>query len=178
MIRSQVLEPWGRVGGLVLLTCLATQCVESRAQVQGSVAQIPVPQSDRQATMIEQISVGSKAPSARVEPLPAPVAKANEAGAATQLPAGLDPLSNDPEQETSLTPPEPAVPDMMGQVIRAWHVIHNRGQQPTPELIAREIGPDALTAFLNQYPNGVAIITSPEPPKAPPPATLPPDTGP
>src|SRR3546814_6661066 len=44
------------------------------------------------------------------------------------------------------------------EVANAWEVIRRRGQQPTPELIAREIGPDMLARFLNQFPGSEALF--------------------
>ena len=38
------------------------------------------------------------------------------------------------------------------QVADVWRSLRQQGQQPTPELIAREIGPDALARFLNTFP--------------------------
>ncbi len=70
-----------------------------------------------------------------------------------QLPGDLE-LADDesgPEQAISkpYVSPEAA---LYGQVAEAWQVIRQRGQQPTPELIAREIGPDTLARFLDQNP--------------------------
>ena len=41
------------------------------------------------------------------------------------------------------------------EVARAFEVIRSRGQVPTPELIAREIGPDALQAYLQANPGAL-----------------------
>jgi hypothetical protein len=48
--------------------------------------------------------------------------------------------------------------DLYNQVARVWTTIRQRGQQPTPELIAREIGPDQLTKFLGQVPDAGKIF--------------------
>ncbi len=48
--------------------------------------------------------------------------------------------------------------DLYNQVARVWTTIRLRGQQPTPELIAREIGPDQLSRFLGQVPNAGKIF--------------------
>jgi hypothetical protein len=51
--------------------------------------------------------------------------------------------------------PEQALYEQIAQV---WTTIRKRGQQPTPELIAREIGPDQLTKFLGQIPDASKIF--------------------
>lgn len=71
-----------------------------------------------------------------------------------QLPGDLEVPENDDSQpevaiSRPLVSPEAA---LYGQVAEAWQAIRQRGQQPTPELIAREIGPDTLATFLDQNP--------------------------
>lgn len=168
-------QPWKRIGLFTLLAATATLYAAADLQAQMSVAQIAPPASNRQAVMIEQIQPPGRHAPTKVEAVPHRPVGVKEAAATLQLPPDLDSVSDDPEQETALTSPETTAPNLLNDVARAWHVIRSRGQQPTPELIAREIGPDALTAFLNQYPNGVALITAQEAPTPPPPPDLPPD---
>lgn len=165
---------YARIGALLFVMAAASPAALAQAPG-GQVAQIAPPASNRQAVMIEQIQPPGRHPPTKVEAVPHRPVASKEAATTLQLPPDLASVSDDPDQETGLTSPDTVAPNLFGDVVRAWHVIRNRGQQPTPELIAREIGPDALTAFLNQYPNGVAMITAQEPPAAPTPPDLPPD---
>ena len=54
--------------------------------------------------------------------------------------------------------------DLAGEVARAAEMLRQRGQQPTPETLAREIGPDALAAYLNQNPSALDIYSTPKTP--------------
>lgn len=77
-----------------------------------------------------------------------------------QLPGDLEVPDDDgksPESAISqpIQSPEAA---LFGRVAEAWQVIRERGQQPTPELIAREIGPDQLATFLDQNPAATDIF--------------------
>lgn len=78
----------------------------------------------------------------------------NNKAEVAQLPSDLEvPEDNNSQPELSISQPiispEAALYE---QVADAWQVIRQRGQQPTPELVAREIGPDALARFLDQNP--------------------------
>lgn len=77
-----------------------------------------------------------------------------------QLPGDLEVPDDDgtsPESAISqpIQSPEAA---LISRVAEAWQVIRGRGQQPTPELIAREIGPDQLATFLDQNPEATDIF--------------------
>lgn len=168
-------RPWKRVALLTLLAIGAAFYAAPPVHGQGAQVQGGQPYLNQQTVMVEQIQLRSKSAPVKIEPVPQRPVSSKEAASTAQLPPGLHPVSDEPGQETGLTSPDTAAPDLMGEVARAWTVIRNRGQQPTPELIAREIGPDLLTAFLNQYPNGVALITSQQPPSAPPPPEPPPE---
>ncbi|HVI99972.1 MAG TPA: hypothetical protein VM657_12995 [Sphingomonas sp.] len=95
-----------------------------------------------------------------------------------QLPGDAEILPTAPAPETGLEEITPRSPraDLYAEVAAVWELIRRRGQQPTPELIAREIGPDMLARFLNTFPGsegmfGVDSDTLPiKPPRdAPPP---------
>lgn len=91
----------------------------------------------------------------RVDDLGAPDGRA--AVSVSQLPEDLEADDAAAESEPSLASQDKT--DLTGEVARAFELIRERGQQPTPELIAREIGPDRLAAYLNQNPEGVDIFT-------------------
>ncbi len=97
--------------------------------------------------------------------------------AVDQLPDTID-LPGDaagPEAGLAAVPPERPRDSLYLEVANAWEMIRRRGQQPTPELIAREIGPDMLARFLNQFPGSESMFgkDSDRLPVAPP--SLPPD---
>jgi hypothetical protein len=84
----------------------------------------------------------------------------NDKALVGQLPPDLEiPPDDDSQPEIAISrpivSPEAA---LYGQVAEAWQVIRQRGQQPTPELIAREIGPDTLATFLDQNPAAADIF--------------------
>ncbi len=77
-----------------------------------------------------------------------------------QLPGDLEVPDDDgtgPEQAISRPIQSPEA-KLFGRVAEAWQLIRERGQQPTPELIAREIGPDQLATFLDQNPAATDIF--------------------
>lgn len=83
----------------------------------------------------------------------------NEAGV-SQLPDDIEIIDKDgkgPEQAI-VRPVDSPEARLYSQVAEVWEVIRQRGQQPTPELIAREIGPDALASFLDQNPGAESIF--------------------
>lgn len=77
-----------------------------------------------------------------------------------QLPPTVDlpPEASAPESSLEKTAPKSPRAGLYDEVAMAWEVIRKRGQQPTPELIAREIGPDVLARFLNQFPGAETIF--------------------
>lgn len=81
-------------------------------------------------------------------------------GAIDQLPEGLETPDPEavPENEIgSLAAPDPRV-SLYNEIAQVWQSIRARGQQPTPELIAREIGPESLTRFLDTFPGSESIF--------------------
>jgi hypothetical protein len=53
------------------------------------------------------------------------------------------------------------------EIARAFEIIRGRGQVPTAELLAREIGPDALQAYLEANPGAVPDAVKPPEPTIP-----------
>jgi hypothetical protein len=85
----------------------------------------------------------------------------------SQLPQLLAPIEGTDEERLKRTPTD----DPSGwttEVLKALQIIRSRGQQPTPELIARELSPDALQAYLNQAPDLKGSAPEPPPPDLPP----------
>lgn len=81
-----------------------------------------------------------------------------------QLPPGLEPLARGDEEALGKADAPP--PSLTADVIAAWNLIRARGQTPTPDLIAREIGPDKLAEFLATTPAAASILatgTEPDP---------------
>src|SRR3546814_4117621 len=72
----------------------------------------------------------------------------------SQLPGDAEILPNATAPETGLEQVTRRSPraDLYAEVAAVWELIRRRGQQPTPELIVREIGPDLLARFLNTFP--------------------------
>lgn len=54
--------------------------------------------------------------------------------------------------------------DLYREVERVWQQIRQRGQQPTPELLANEIGPEALARFLAAFPDAEGFLADRRPP--------------
>ncbi|MBB4640103.1 hypothetical protein HNQ99_000383 [Rhizorhapis suberifaciens] len=76
-----------------------------------------------------------------------------------QLPNTLDAPREAPKGEAVLATGGEKK-DLAAEVARALEFIRQRGQQPTPEILAREIGPDALAAYLNQDPAHIDIFST------------------
>src|SRR3546814_1386674 len=95
----------------------------------------------------------------------------------SQLPGDAEILPNATAPETGLEQVTRRSPraDLYAEVAAVWELIRRRGQQPTPALNAREIGPDLLARFLNTFPGsegmfGVDSDVLPiKPPQEPPP---------
>ncbi len=75
-----------------------------------------------------------------------------------QLPSNLEQSKDANENElVSKTTPEA---NLTADVLRAWNQIRNRGQTPTPDLVAREIGPDRLAEFLATSPAAASVLAT------------------
>ena len=75
-----------------------------------------------------------------------------------QLPETLEPGKNDNESqlEKGIAPAR----TLTSEVLAAWSLIRERGLTPTPDLIAREIGPDKLAEFLASNPAAGNILAT------------------
>jgi hypothetical protein len=75
-----------------------------------------------------------------------------------QLPETLEPGKNDDESqlEKGIAPAR----TLTSEVLAAWSLIRERGLTPTPDLIAREIGPDKLAEFLASNPAAGNILAT------------------
>ena len=108
---------------------------------------------------IEQISV--VAARKRMEALKQIAAKQEEARkavAVNQLPPDLQQSAEEKEGElVSRTSPSST---LTADVLRAWNQIRSRGQTPTPDLIASEIGPDRLAEFLATAPAAASVLAT------------------
>ena len=67
-------------------------------------------------------------------------------GSVDQLSDTLEPVAD--SDEDALASHDRPKADLTSQVIAAWNVIRQRGQTPTPDLIANEIGADKVAEFL------------------------------
>lgn len=76
-----------------------------------------------------------------------------------------------PEPGLEIAPRHPKG-DLYREVAQVWQQIRHRGQQPTPELLAKEIGPEALARLLAAYPNPERLFSDRElsPPREPTPS--------
>lgn len=89
--------------------------------------------------------------------LPTGPDKPAQAATISQLPTNLEPNAS-ANEEALAQPDAPTAPAnrAASEVARAVAIIRGRGQQVTPELLAREVGADVLDVYLAQ-PNPVAI---------------------
>jgi hypothetical protein len=149
-------HPKGLAMTFLLFLAAASSPVVNAAPATKPVAAKPV-QSDTTALNVPQPS-GANRPSVDQITLPA---------AANTPRTNMSQISNDAKiaaavkdaPESAIGTPE-QTPELAlyQQVAQVWSTIRQRGQQPTPELIAREIGPDQLTKFLGQIPNAPKIF--------------------
>lgn len=91
-----------------------------------------------------------------------------------QLPDTLEPMTQG--DEDALAQGNHPTGDLTQQVIVAWNLIRDRGQTPTPDLIASEIGADKVAEFLAMGGGAARVLatgqlpdtsTQPEVPKGP-----------
>ena len=64
--------------------------------------------------------------------------------AVPQLPPDIEVVDEDAAPENDIREGQPQSPELVlyAQVAEVWSTLRSQGLQPTPELIAREIGPD------------------------------------
>ena len=125
-----------------LLTCLLTSSVMA-TEPQSDTIDVDQINSQTNTTEAEQIQ---------------PKSGNTEQVGVDQLPESLEPGKNvnEDELEKSSTPAR----TLTAEVIAAWSLIRERGQTPTPDLIAREIGPDKLAEFLASSPVAGNILAT------------------
>jgi hypothetical protein len=118
------------------------------------------------SAQVDQIQVPASSDGPSVAAPQVPVAKPTRSATVNQLPRYLEPLSDDDVPEAPA--PSTATRDsrVRDDIARAIQTIRDRGQQPTPELIAREIGPEAITAFLNDNPDKAGVLVGTEDPRS------------
>ena len=82
--------------------------------------------------------------------------------AVPQLPSDIDVVDEGAAPENDIREGQPQSPELVlyAQVAEVWSTLRAQGLQPTPELIAREIGPDTLSQFLTEFPGAEAAIGS------------------
>lgn len=115
------------------------------------------PTMDGPAVQIEQVQP-SDGPAADVS-APNIGSATDNPTSVSQLPNTLDAPREAPKGEAALASGGEEK-DLAAEVARALEFIRQRGQQPTPEILAREIGPDALAAYLNQDPAHIDIFST------------------
>ena len=119
------------------------------------------PAAEPPAVQVEQVAPDQKASSAVSAPniTTSPV---RDPADVPQLPQTLEAPRESARGEAVLSSGEDSKKNLAAEVARAVEFIRQRGQQPTPETLAREIGPDALATYLNQDPSHVGIFSAPE----------------
>lgn len=120
----------------------------------------PLPETEKDDARIKQIQTGDRSSEkATIGPLKIGNAEDRKRTAAIgQLPSDAEaPADAGPEMNIGLSEGGPDA-SLYDQVAEVWTMIRRRGMQPTPELIAREIGPDALARFLDQYPGATGMF--------------------
>ncbi len=110
----------------------------------------------------------------------APPPPAGTRPAMQQLPGNLAIRNEGDAPERTIGQDQRQAPSeqLYNQVADVWRSLRQQGQQPTPELIAREIGPDALARFLNTFPGSERIFGADSDILPLPPSAVPPETDP
>lgn len=103
-----------------------------------------------QGAEIEQLTK-ERTPSDVIVPNVAPVGRETNPTLVQQLPPTLEAPAEHSHGEGNLVRGDERK-TLAGEVARTAELMRQRGQQPTPEALAREIGPDALATFLDQDP--------------------------
>lgn len=107
---------------------------------------------------VDQIGAASSLAAATEQIRPKAVTSAPSEIGVDQLPETLQPKADG--SEDSLGRNAGPAPTLADEVLAAWNLIRQRGQTPTPDLIAREIGPDKLAEFLASSPAAGSILTT------------------
>lgn len=116
----------------------------------------PAPQTS--IVYIEQIGVAARKRMDATRQIPMRSEDQRRPVAFSQLPSDLQQSKDANENElASKSSPEAS---LTADVLRAWSQIRERGQTPTPDLIAREIGPDRLAEFLATSPAAASVLAT------------------
>jgi hypothetical protein len=141
-----------------------------------SAAATTVPQPS--IAYIEQIGVAARKRMEATRQIPMKIEDQRRPVAFNQLPSDLQ-QSNDANENELASKSSPEA-SLTADVLRAWNQIRGRGQTPSPDLIAREIGPDRLAEFLATSPAAASVLatgTLPDTQNAGEPPTPAPDQG-
>jgi len=133
-----------------------------------------VAKRQQQEPGMDVIGVHQLAPHLSDRVIAAPAIDGNKKSAViSQLPtdAAVSDLADAPEPSLTGTGDTPNG-ELYREVERIWQQIRQRGQQPTPELLANEIGPEALARFLSTYPNAERLLTDRKPLPPPEPSNV------
>ncbi|WP_313807905.1 hypothetical protein [Sphingobium sp.] len=142
------------MSGIALTLFLMLQ--HAGAPAQGANPDLEVEQLSRPQAPDRDIAVPNVAPPRNGNP-----------AQVSQLPSTLDAPRESGKGEATLVKGDDRR-DLAGEVARAAEMLRQRGQQPTPEALAREIGPDALAAYLNQDPSALDVYSAPREPQGAP----------
>ena len=128
---------------LALMAAAMPLAALAQVEVSGSTAidQISLPDLSAQQIESDQVALS-----------------ADSAPSLTQLPEGLEPVASANEDQLGETAAPPR--SLTRDVLVAWETIRGRGQTPTPDLVAREIGPDRLAEFLATVPAAGNILAT------------------
>ncbi len=149
---------------------LSEEQVDTSPSTYSPIAQIPSQQGSAQTGTSDAVvdQLGEKEPTS---------------GEVDQLSDSLEPLNDG--DETALASSDDPKGDLTSQVVTAWHAIRQRGQTPTPDLIASEIGAEKVAEFLagggqaasvlatGQLPDSAPLPQDPQGSAPPPPPPFP-----
>lgn len=159
---------------LLSATIAATACAQAvhRAAQRQTQAQIGESATGSERTTMAQIAHPS------AETRVGAIGVERRSTTVNQLPPQLDVAADEAAPEAGLEAP-PVDPDraLQAEVLRTWQSLRQRGQQPTPELVAKEIGPEALARFLATSPGAERLFDGNAAPPLPPPAAPEPARG-
>lgn len=135
-----------------------------------SADQIVIPAQQSDDAQVEQLQTG---PAQQAIAAPPVGQKVDKPAATAQLSGNLEARSDADAPEQGLREGEVDPGLLLYQrATDAWKIIRQRGQLPTPELMAREMGPEHLASFLERFRDAVLIFgkdsdTLPLPPPDP-----------
>lgn len=145
---------------LMLAITLAVLCAAGEGQEHMRPKETVV-EPRQSTTQVEQVASAPLPKStAIIDTADLPAIEGRRATAAMgQLPDDIEVSEGDQGPETSLVSDRVSPrAELYTEVAEVWAALRKQGQQPTPELIAREIGPDTLTRFLDQFPGAEQIF--------------------